>query len=45
MVKEDAALFNRPVTQVIPAALFNRRLHHTHPKQLLGRWVRLLLAN
>jgi len=27
MVIEDAALLNRPVTQVTPAALFSRRLH------------------
>jgi len=26
MVIEDAALLNRPVTQVTPAALFSRRL-------------------
>jgi len=31
MVIEDAALLNRPVTQVTPAALFSRRLH-------LGSW-------
>ena len=28
MVNEDPALLNRPVTQVTPAALFNRRLHN-----------------
>ena len=27
MVNEDAALLNRPVTHVTPAALFSRRLH------------------
>jgi hypothetical protein len=27
MVNEDAALLNRPVTHMTPAALFNRRLH------------------
>jgi hypothetical protein len=27
MVNEDAALLNRRVTHMTPAALFNRRLH------------------
>ena len=27
MINEDAALLNRLVTHVTPAALFNRRLH------------------
>ena len=32
MVNEDAALLNRPVTHMTPAALFSRRLHILHPR-------------
>jgi len=33
MVIEDAALLNRRVTHMTPAALFNRRLQHGEKQQ------------
>jgi hypothetical protein len=47
MVNEDAALLNRRVTHMTPAALFNRRLHYygAHPSKLPAGRVEITLAD